>query len=52
MRASEFFKANLKTRRIFINAWYTGKDEPLKEYMLWPVGLVNEVGAAVSLNAR
>ena len=51
LRRSELLRANLPRRRVFINAWYTGKDEP-KDFALWPLGLINEVGVARALNPR
>ena len=51
LRRSELLRANLPRRRVFINAWYTGKDEP-KDFALWPLGLINEVGVAQALNPR
>lgn len=40
---TEFIKANLPNKRLFITSWVEHKDEPRKDYNLWPVGLFYEV---------
>ncbi|KAK8815763.1 hypothetical protein WA538_004887 [Blastocystis sp. DL] len=43
---TEFLDANIHDRRIFATSWVSGKDEPTDKYMLFPIGLYNEIKPA------